>query len=116
MRADYKEIGRLIRKYRKARGMTQGELAEAIDISPTHMSHIETAGTKLSLPVLLDVADSLDVSLTSLISEQPIQGKEALIEEASGILTSCSDEEAMIMLDVIKTMQVSFRKHSSSGQ
>ena len=113
---DYVLIGQRICEARKAHGLSQMQLAELVDISPTHMSHIETAGTKLSLPVLLDVADSLDVSLTSLISEQPIQGKEALIEEASGILTSCSDEEAMIMLDVIKTMQVSFRKHSSSGQ
>ena len=53
MSVDYKQIGKQIRKYRKARGLTQEELAGAVDISPTHMSHIETAGTKLSLPVLL---------------------------------------------------------------
>ncbi len=115
MGIDYAEIGRQIRKYRLARGLTQSKLAEAINISPTHMSHIETAGTKLSLPVLLDLADRLEVSLNSLISEHPAHGKEALIEEASGILSSCSDEQAMIMLDVIKTMQISFRKHYSPG-
>ena len=111
MGIDYKEIGRQIRKYRLARGLTQSELAEAIDISPTHMSHIETAGTKLSLPVLIDLAEQLAVTPSSLISECSAYGKEALIDEASKILASCSEEEAMIMLDVLKTMLGSFRKH-----
>lgn len=39
---DYKSIGQRIRKYRKAKNYSQEQLAEKINISPTHMSHIET--------------------------------------------------------------------------
>ena len=42
--------------YRKKFGITQEELAEKVDISVTHMSHIETGNTKLSLPVFVDIA------------------------------------------------------------
>ena len=48
---DYYKIGQRIRKYRKARQLSQEQLAEQIGISTTHMSHIETGNTKLSLPV-----------------------------------------------------------------
>ena len=48
---DYYEIGQRVRKFRKAYGLSQEELAEKIGISTTHMSHIETGNTKLSLQV-----------------------------------------------------------------
>ena len=56
---DYFEIGQKIRKYRKEKGLSQEQLAEKVNISVTHMSHIETANTKLSLPVLVDIATVL---------------------------------------------------------
>ncbi|MGM9791503.1 MAG: helix-turn-helix domain-containing protein, partial [Candidatus Cryptobacteroides sp.] len=51
---DYYKIGQKIRKIRKAHGLSQEELAEKVGISTTHMSHIETGNTKLSLPVFVD--------------------------------------------------------------
>ena len=52
----YYEIGQRVRKFRKAYGLSQEELAEKVGISTTHMSHIETGNTKLSLQVLVDLA------------------------------------------------------------
>lgn len=45
---DYYEIGQRIRRIRKAKGISQEVLAEKVGIFTTHMSHIETANTKLS--------------------------------------------------------------------
>ena len=56
---DYYAIGQRIRKFRKACGLSQEELAEKVGISTTHMSHIETGNTKLSLQVLVDIAQIL---------------------------------------------------------
>ena len=67
---NYKEIGTRIRKYRKLKNISQEELAEKIDISTTHMSHIETGSTKLSLQVLVDIAQILEVSTDALIFEK----------------------------------------------
>lgn len=50
---DYYEIGQRIRKFRKAHDLSQEQLAEKVGISTTHMSHIETGNTKLSLQVLV---------------------------------------------------------------
>ena len=60
---DYYAIGQRIRKIRKAHGISQEVLAEKANISVTHMSHIETGNTKLSLPVLVDIATTLEVQI-----------------------------------------------------
>ena len=49
----YYEIGQRVRKFRKAYGLSQEELAEKVSISTTHMSHIETGNTKLSLTLMV---------------------------------------------------------------
>ena len=59
---DYYQLGQQIRKYRKVHGMSQEQLAEKIGISVTHMSHIETGNTKLSLQVFVDITRALDIS------------------------------------------------------
>lgn len=64
---DYAEIGQRIKKYRKIRSLSQEQLAEMVNISATHMSHIETGVTKLSLQVLVDISVALDTSTDSLL-------------------------------------------------
>ena len=66
---DYYKIGQKIRKIRKAHGFSQEELAEKVNISTTHMSHIETGNTKLSLPVLYSLAQALQVACDDLLND-----------------------------------------------
>lgn len=66
---DYYEIGQRIRKMRKAHEFSQEELSEKIGISTTHMSHIETGNTKLSLPVLVAISLALEVQTDDLLFE-----------------------------------------------
>lgn len=63
-----RNLGLAIAFYRKSRGLTQLELAEAIHISRTHMSNIEAPNckTSLSLTTLLNISDVLDVPLKEL--------------------------------------------------
>ena len=42
---DLRLLGLTIAYYRRAKGMTQAELAEAVHISRTHMSNIEAPNT-----------------------------------------------------------------------
>lgn len=108
---DYFEIGQRIRKYRKAVGMSQEELASAVGISTTHMSHIETGNTKLSLQVLVAIAEALNVSTDSLIYEMPQLNKTALAKEVVDIIDSSSSREAIILKDVMREVKVILGKH-----
>ena len=58
----YKQLGLNIAFYRKHRGLSQSRLAERINISRTHMSRIETADCAVSLDVVFEICDALDIS------------------------------------------------------
>ena len=66
---EYKMIGLNIAYYRKLKGITQMQLAEAINISRTHMSNIEAPNmpTSISLETLLDIADELEIPASNLL-------------------------------------------------
>lgn len=59
---NYKHLGLNIAFYRKERGFSQMQLAELINISRTHMSRIETADCAVSLDVVFDICDVLNVT------------------------------------------------------
>lgn len=65
-------LGLTIAYYRKIRGMTQIELAEAAHISRTHISNIEAPNAKTSISInkLFDIADALDVPIKDLFDFQ----------------------------------------------
>ena len=111
MKLNYYEIGQRIRRYRKACGLSQEQLAEKVAISPTHMSHIETGSTKLSLPVFVKIADALSVQPDSLLSASPQINRTNLGNEIAGLLDSCSIKDMYILLDTIKTLKTSLEKY-----
>ena len=53
MSIDYKSIGRRIKAARTRLDMTQERLAEQVNLSPSHLSNIETGTTKVSLPTIV---------------------------------------------------------------
>lgn len=108
---DYYKIGQRIRKVRKAHGMSQEELAERVDISTTHMSHIETGNTKLSLPVLVAVAAVLEVRTDDLLNESAAISTSAAMEEIGNVLDRCSAYEAQIISDIVKATKLSMDKN-----
>ncbi len=63
------QIGLNIAYFRKLKGMSQLQLAEAIGVSRTHLSNIEAPNmiTSISLDKLLDIADALDINANELL-------------------------------------------------
>jgi len=61
----FKQLGLTIAYYRKLKGYTQQELAEASGLSRTHISNLEAPNmpTSISLEKLFDIADVLGVTV-----------------------------------------------------
>lgn len=91
---DYYEIGQRIRKIRKARGLSQEQLAAMIGISTTHMSHIETANTKLSLQVFADIANALSVQTDALLHDQQQETVTSMTNEIVTVMETCNARQA----------------------
>ena len=96
---DYKEIGKRIRQYRKANNLSQTQLAEQINISVVYMSHIETANTKVSLPIIVRIAEALHVHIDELSSE------------IFDILSDCTPRESALLLEVLRSVKQSFDRY-----
>lgn len=60
---EYRQIGLKIAYYRKLRGYTQEQLAEAIDKAPAFIGHVEAPNISkaVSLDTLFDIAYVLNV-------------------------------------------------------
>ena len=57
----YRLLGLNIAYFRKEKGLSQIQLAEKVNISRTHMSRIETADCAVSLDVIFDICDVLEI-------------------------------------------------------
>ena len=108
---DYYEIGQRIRKIRKAHGLSQEQLAEGVNISTTHMSHIETGNTKLSLMVLVDIARVLEVSTDELLSDGASYTTGTALEEIAAVMEQCSAKEAKIITELVKAAKLAMDKY-----
>ena len=107
----YYEIGQRVRKFRKAYGLSQEELAEKVGISTTHMSHIETGNTKLSLQVLVDLALALEVKTDDLLFDNTPSDKGDCVSEIAGLIDSCSAVEAKLLKEILFSVKTSIDKY-----
>ncbi|WP_219713646.1 helix-turn-helix domain-containing protein, partial [Clostridioides difficile] len=63
MELDFKFIGQRIKIARIKKKLTQEVLSEKINVSPQHVSNIETGNSSVSLPTLVAIANTLGVSV-----------------------------------------------------
>ena len=63
----YADLGQRIAERRKAAGITQVQLAEALGIAQQTMAHYEGGVSRIPVDVLTHVADQLGVSVEDLI-------------------------------------------------
>lgn len=108
---DYYAIGQRIRKIRKAQGFSQETLAEQAGISVTHMSHIETGNTKLSLPVLVDLAEILDVRTDDLLYDEIFAERSSTIDEIVQTLDTCTAQQLKIIKNILKATKISLEQY-----
>lgn len=109
MEVDYLAIGQRIRKFRLERGFTQERVAEMAGLTPTHFSHVETGNTKVSLPSLLRIAASLDVTLDDLVCSNLTHTKHVSMKEMDTLLSDCSDAEARALVTIVEASKQALR-------
>ena len=108
---DYYAIGQRIRKIRKARKLSQEDLAEMVGISVTHMSHIETGNTKLSLPVLVNLASALEVRTDDLLYDDTPIKRSAAIDAVVQLLDTCTTQQIRVIEYIVKAVKTSLDQH-----
>lgn len=67
-RRQYQKLSLNVSYYRKLKGISQLELAEAVNLSRTHISNLEAPNmpVSISLEKLMDIADVLEIPIKDL--------------------------------------------------
>ncbi len=110
MDLNYLDIGQRIKKLRISQKMTQDKLAEQVNLSTPHMSHIETGSTKVSLPTLVHLANALGCTVDALLCDSLNHARAEFENELSHELADCSDEEIRIITDIVIATKKSLRR------
>ena len=101
---DYRKLGVRIKELRQEKGLTQDNLAEMVSCNTSHISNIENNHTKVSLNVLLSIANSLDTSIDFLLSDQYSQESSALDREILRQTSSLPLDKKKQVLRLIKAL------------
>ena len=109
-RIDLAEVGSRIRQIRTKHNMSQSDLAEACGFSLPYVSDIERGKKCFSVDSLLRIAQTLQVSADWLLRLDIPQTQYAYDAEAADILSDCSKEEAIVLLEVMQATKQSLRK------
>lgn len=67
MNDKFKDVGARIREARKIQKLSQADLAERLQISTSHMSHIENGKKNIGLDIFMRLTEALQVSADWLL-------------------------------------------------
>ena len=101
---NYEKLGLKIKELRQENGLTQDKLAEMVSCNTSHISNIENNHTKVSLNVLLAIANVLNTSIDYLLSEQYENLSLALDNEIMREISNCDIETKKRILRIIKVL------------
>lgn len=110
MELDYKAIGKRIKIARIKADLTQERLAEMVEISPTHMSNIETGITRVSLTAIVSLANALSVTVDDLLCDSVVKSKVQFEKDIAGILADCDEYEIRMVKDMAQALKETLRR------
>ena len=113
MELDYKSIGKRVKIARIRAELTQEKLAEIVELSPTHLSNIETGTTRVSLQTIVNIANALGGTTDDLLCDSVVHAEVQLRKDIAGILADCDDREIRVMRDMLQAMKDSLRRDAA---
>jgi len=100
-------VGKRIKELRTIKGFSQEQLALLSDITPTYLGLIERNLKNPTIKVIEQLCDSLNISLFDFFSDSTSKGEstfDTLSIQIISQISSCTDEEKELILDMIKKM------------
>ncbi len=101
---DYKKLGRRIREERQNMNLPQAQLAEAAGISDTFMGAIERGERGLALDTLVDIANTLHVTVDFLLADSVKSSDDIIVAEFRQIINNKPMEHKSMAIDVLRTI------------
>ena len=101
---DQIKIGGFLKQLRKEKGITQEQLAEALNVSNRTVSRWETGNNMPDIGILVDIADYYNISIPEIINGE--RKSEIMNKEEREIAKSMSDYATTEKENIFKEMKV----------
>lgn len=104
-----KEVGARIRQAREAKKLSQLHLAEILNVSPSYLSNIETGKQNMSIMVLYNLCNALEVTADWILRNNSPEATVITISEISSLLDDCSPNEREAIVKMVQSMKSALR-------
>ena len=108
---DYSSIGKKVKQARLEKKVTQEQLAEAVGVGVTHISHLETGSGTVSLKVFIAIVNYLDCSVDELLYKEIKTARPIVNNWLTELVADCNQSEMKIIADTITTLKHTLRKN-----
>ena len=115
MEINYADIGKRIRQERNNRKITQEKLAEISGVTVQHISNIENFNTKLSLPVLVSIANAMEVDVSALLIDSLTNNSISSDYIVLQMLSECTSDERIVIINTLKALKDSLIAKRKEG-
>ena len=113
---DYVAIGQRIQAVRKSRGVSQETLCDLVNLSQSHLSHIECGKTKLSLIAVVAIANALGTTTDSLLYDNVTVSVNTYDKDFKDLLEDCTETEREFLLESAAHLKDIFRKKAKNAK
>ena len=110
---DYSSIGFKVKQARLQKGITQEQLAEAVGVGVTHISHLETGSGTVSLKVFIAIVNYLGCSADELLCKEITTAKPLVNNWLTELVADCDQSEIKIIADTITALKQSLKKNKN---
>lgn len=108
---DYASIGYKVKQIRQRRGVTQEQLAEAVGVGVTHISHLETGSGTVSLKVFIAIVNYLECSADEILCKEIYTVRPILDNWLAELVADCDPTEIKIISDTVSALKQTLRKN-----
>ncbi len=99
----YANLGKKVRELRIQNGLTQNEVAQALNVTPGYISNVENNRSAMTLRLLMYYAELTHVSLDSLIGSIDSEYEATAIDyELNDLTRRMTDEDKKKLVSTLK--------------
>ena len=105
MDKEFSVIAKNIKYLREKKGYTQEELAEAADLSVSHLSKVEAGQRRIGMKAYLSILQALEVAEEEFVSIAADEEKENEFKQYQDIMQNCNEAEKKFLLATMKNLK-----------
>ena len=108
---DYASIGYKVKQARLKNNVTQEQLAEAVGVGVTHISHLETGSGTVSLKVFIAIVNYLGCSADELLCKELKTARPHVENWLAELVEDCDQNEIKIIADTVTALKKTLKQN-----